>query len=71
MNYWFGFRQLPDGATIACGPYSSADEANRERSRAKAIDAEVSQWLVADTEEEAQQRAAFFLENKPLPNKQG
>ena len=65
MYYWFGFRQLPDGNTIACGPYSSADEANKERNRAKASDADVSQWLVADTVEKAQQRAAYFLENKP------
>jgi hypothetical protein len=60
MNkYWFGFK-VKGGSAIACGPYKQ-DEINKERNRAKAPDAEISTWFIADSEEEAQERAAFFL----------
>ena len=58
-RYWFGFK-LKRGTAVAMGPYDR-EQVNAERSRAKAPDADVSQWFIADTEEEAQKRAEFFL----------
>ena len=59
-RYWFGFRQTipsPPGKDIACGPYNSREEANREREKSKAWDCRVSIVFVADTKEEAEKKA--------------
>jgi len=53
-HYWFGFKQTtPLGQAIACGPYSSYEQAKAERERAKAWDCDVSTPFVAQTKEEA------------------
>ena len=59
-KYWFGFRQTipnPPGKAIACGPYNSREEANRERQKSKAWDSSVSAVFVAETKEEAEKKA--------------
>lgn len=58
-KYWFGFK-VKDGKAIPIGPFSYS-EVNLERERAKARDAEVSPWFVADTAEEATEKAKFHL----------
>ncbi len=62
-KYWFGFKALPDGKPVACGPYRCADEANEHREKMKAPDATVSTWFVADSAQEAAKKAAFFMPN--------
>ena len=62
-KYWFGFRQTiprPPGKWVICGPYSSHEEAMKERERSKAWDAEVTLVFIADNEKEAQERIKFF-----------
>lgn len=58
-KFWFGFK-LKKGMAIAQGPYSR-EQVNIERARAKAPDADVSQWFIADNQDEAQKKAEFFL----------
>jgi len=63
-KYWFGFRQTspsPPGHAIACGPYSTYDEAKIERQKAKAWDCEVSVPFTALTKEEAYEKAKKIL----------
>ncbi|PAV70850.1 hypothetical protein WR25_22880 [Diploscapter pachys] len=50
-KYWFGFK-VKGGSPIPIGPFSYS-QVNLEREKAKARDAEVSVWFVADTKEEA------------------
>jgi len=40
----------------------------KERDRAKASDAEISTYFIADTSLEAEQKAAKQLEGKPFPD---
>ncbi len=63
-KYWFGFRQIiprPPGQAIACGPYSTFEEAKIERQKAKAWDCQVSFPYEAFSEEEAKEKAKQFL----------
>ncbi|WP_166256317.1 hypothetical protein [Marinobacter salicampi] len=69
MNYWFGFKALPDGAARARGPFPDADTANRERTKEKRGDAEVSPWFVAESEDEAEQKAKWHLDGGDFPEK--
>lgn len=60
LKYWYGFRQThpaPPGRAVACGPYSSWEEAKLHRERAKAWDCSVSIPFAAETKEEADKRA--------------
>jgi len=63
-KYWFGFRQTspsPPGQAIACGPFSSYEQARIERKRAKAWDCEVSIPFQASTKEQADKEAKKWL----------
>lgn len=64
-KHWFAFKQK-NGSPIPMGPYSS-DQVNIERERAKRPDADVSQWFIADTEQEAQEKADFWLPRSQPP----
>ena len=58
-KYWFGFRQIfpePPGQWIVCGPYSSYEEAMKEREKSKAWDCEVTAVFSANDEREAQKK---------------
>lgn len=60
-QYWFGFKQTvpsPPGIAVACGPYSSYEEAKIARERAKAWDCAVSTPFIAASKEEADKKAA-------------
>lgn len=59
-KYWFGFK-VKGGSPIPIGPFSYS-QVNLEREKAKARDAEVSVWFVADTKEEAVKKAKFHLQ---------
>ncbi|MFH1372441.1 MAG: hypothetical protein ABII79_01410 [bacterium] len=64
VKYWFGFRQTspkPPGQAIACGPYSTQEEARIEREKAKAWDCEVSIPYMASTQKEAKEKAKEFM----------
>jgi len=64
VKYWFGFRQTiprPPGQAIACGPYSTYEEAKIEREKAKAWDCEVSIPYSAETKEDAEKKAKLYL----------
>lgn len=60
MQWWFWFRQVipqPPGQWVLCGPYATYEKADRERTRSKAWDAEVSVHFAATTKEEAEKRS--------------
>lgn len=59
-KYWFGFKQK-GGAAVPCGPFTS-EQVNRERQLAKAKDADVSIWFVADNYDDAQEKADFHMQ---------
>ncbi|GAB6075124.1 hypothetical protein [Desulfurobacterium crinifex] len=62
-KYWFGFRQThppPPGEWVPCGPYSSYEEAMRERNKAKAWDSQVTAVFTASNKEEAKEKLKFF-----------
>lgn len=64
QKYWFGFRQTtphPPGQVIACGPYTSYEQAKLERERSKAWDCEVSIPFTATTPQEADETAKRYL----------
>jgi hypothetical protein len=60
-KYWFGFR-LKDGRSniVLKGPYSY-DKAMEAREQLKAPDADVSVCFVADSPEEALEKAVFHM----------
>lgn len=63
-EFWFGFRQTsppPPGQAIACGPFSSYEQAKIERERSKAWDCEVSTPFQASTKDEADKKATKWF----------
>lgn len=60
-NYWFGFR-LKGGLSniVLKGPYTY-EKAMKQRESLKAPDSEVSVWFVADSPEEALDKATFHM----------
>lgn len=63
--YWFGFKQK-GGAAIPCGPFTER-EVNIERQRAKAKDADVSVWFIADNSDDAQVKADYHMREVKQP----
>ena len=59
-NVWFGFKLKDGGSIVLEGPFSY-DRAMEKRERMKAPDAEVSTWFVADTAEQAMEKARFHM----------
>lgn len=60
-NYWFGFRLKGGRSNIVLkGPYSY-EKALKTREQLKAPDAEVSVWFVADSPEDALEKANFHM----------
>lgn len=60
-NIWFGFRLKNGGSIVPQGPYSY-EKAMENREKRKASDAEVSAWFVANTSEEAMEKARFHMQ---------
>ena len=59
-EYWFAFKQH-GGSAISCGPYSTYEEVNSEREKAKARDCDVSIWFVAADKTAADAKAQQYL----------
>lgn len=62
-KYWFGFRQIHPsslGKWVPCGPYSSYEEAMKERNEAKVLDSQVTTVFVASNKEEVKEKSKFF-----------
>lgn len=58
-NYWFTLR-VKGGALLARGPFEY-EECKRQREKAKAPDFEVSAPILAESEQEALDRAHLFM----------
>lgn len=67
MNHWFGFRVIElDGSNpgnkCLSGPFSSYEEAKREKQRSRARDMEQTAIFTAQSKKEAE----VMLENEPF-----
>lgn len=63
-DWWFGFRQTlprPPGQAIAVGPFGSYEDAERESTRSRAWDCDVSAPYAARSKDEAEARAKVIL----------